>query len=61
MTKHKEWRRPRLRKSKYKPFDFIPNKEQVIKGAFYDLGRPVGTRSMEAIAKSIAAFYDEEI
>jgi hypothetical protein len=52
--------RPR-RRSGRKAFDFIPSKDQVIMGAFFDLAKPTNKLPHENIAKMIAVFYDEEI
>lgn len=53
---------PRKRKHKgRKEFDFIPNKEQMIMGAFLDLGKPIKPRQEEAIARMIADLWNEDI
>ena len=45
---------------KRKVWDFIPNKDQLIYGAFMDLGKPKPIR-YEAAAKRIAAMWGELI
>ena len=58
--KQKEWRRPR-RYAPRKEFDFIPNKDQIINGAFLDLGKPINKEKHLKAAIYIAAQYNEEI
>ena len=44
-----------------KEHDFKPSREQMIRGAFYDLGKPVNKKPTEHIAKYIAQQWGEEI
>ena len=49
------------KKYKKKEYDFKPSREQMIRGAFYDLGKPVNKKSNEYVAKYIAQQWGEEI
>lgn len=60
MSNANGYRRPR-QKHERKPFDFIPRKEQIIRGAFFDLGKPVRNIDHVGITHRIAQIWGEEI
>ena len=58
-----EHRIPKYKYKKYNKKDrgFVPNKHQIIMGAFKDLGKPTNQLYMRFIACRIATMYDEEL
>ena len=49
------------KKFKQKEYDFKPSREQMIRGAFFDLAKPINKKPMHHIARQIAELWGERI